>query len=348
MPVEIKKTRARVSQEDRQRYKLEADLRTAKAQLGDAKKQIKYYERENQQLDAAINAHLAIARKTRPLQIRANKRSKGSETCAIVQLSDWHVEETVVAETVQHQNEFNLSIADQRIGKLFDKILHLVQLWRAGSRIDHLVLALEGDFITGYIHEELEESNGLSPIEAVLWVKRRIRAGIDYLLENGGFKKISVPCVIGNHGRTTKKSRISTARKNSYEWGMYCDLADHYQDDPRIQFHIPDSYFCNIDLFGRLVRFHHGDYLKYNGGVGGITIPVNKAIAQWNRTEPAWLDLFGHYHQYLDHGNWCCNLSLIGYNAYALSIKAPFEPAGQNLIFVEKEKGKVGTLPIYL
>jgi len=39
------------------------------------------------------------------------------------------------------------------------------------------------------------------------------------------------------------------------------------------------------------------------------------------------LDVFGHFHQLKNLGNWVCNGSIIGYNAFALRIKADYETA---------------------
>jgi hypothetical protein len=69
-----------------------------------------------------------------------------------------------------------------------------------------------------------------------------------------------------------------------------------------------------LQIYDVTVRFHHGHSIRYAGGVGGIYIPTNKAIAQWNKGRHADLDVFGHFHQLRDGGNFICNGSLIGYN----------------------------------
>jgi hypothetical protein len=104
-----------------------------------------------------------------------------------------------------------------------------------------------------------------------------------------------------------------------------------------------------MQVYGRNIRFHHGDALKYNGGVGDISIGVNKAIAAWNKSpNRADLDIFGHWHRYQQNSNWLCNGSLVGYNAFALSIKASFEPPLQTYFLLDKKRGRTMTAPIYL
>ena len=56
---------------------------------------------------------------------------------------------------------------------------------------------------------------------------------------------------------------------------------------------------------------------------------MNKAIAQRNRTRTADIYCAGHFHQVFDGGNFVQNGSMIGYNAFAMAIKAAYEPPAQ-------------------
>lgn len=47
-----------------------------------------------------------------------------------------------------------------------------------------------------------------------------------------------------------------------------------------------------------------------------------------------------------DAGNWLLNGSLIGYNAFAISIKAPYETPKQTFFLISKKRGKSGVFPI--
>jgi hypothetical protein len=127
-------------------------------------------------------------------------------------------------------------------------------------------------------------------------------------------------------------------------------LALHYQalNEKRVKFIIPESYLAYVQVYDQVLRFHHGDGIKYHGGVGGITIPLNKAIAQWNKAKHANLDVIGHWHQLRDVGNYVCNGSMIGYNAYALSIKADFEKPRQAFFLMDRDRGKTINGPIFL
>ena len=113
--------------------------------------------------------------------------------------------------------------------------------------------------------------------------------------------------------------------------------------DRGIVWKVEEGYHNWLEVQGHLVRFHHGDSINYGGGVGGITIPVNKAIAQWNKVRTAAYDYFGHFHQSVNMNRWTCNGSLIGYGAYALSIKAECEEPSQTISIVSRKRGKILT-----
>ena len=280
----------------------------------------------------------------RPLAVPMGDKA---EAVAIALASDWHVEETVEAASVNGLNEYRLPIAKLRIEKFFSTIARLTEIERHGARIDDLILWLGGDLMTGMIHEELAESNSKTPTQVILWLQDRIADGLATLKPH--FKRILIPTSYGNHGRTTQKPRHATGAAHSYEWLLYRILEGRYAGDPQIEWQVADSYFNFMTVFDRRLRFHHGDGLKFQGGIGGLTIPTEKAIASWNKSpNRADLDLFGHWHQYQQNRHWLCNGSLIGYNAYALSIKASFEPPAQTFFLFDKKRGRTMTAPILL
>ena len=68
--------------------------------------------------------------------------------------------------------------------------------------------------------------------------------------------------------------------------------------------------------------------------------------ANWDRAKRADLNVFGHFHQLVDGGNFVCNGSLIGYNSFALSIKAPFQKPRQAMFLLDKKRGRTFNCPI--
>lgn len=267
------------------------------------------------------------------------KRAKPTGSAsAMVMWNDWHVEELVDPNTVNGLNSYNLKVAEQRFLKTLEKTILLLESARTISKIDHIVLCLLGDHITGYIHEELVESNLLSPTEALLFAQDMIDTGIRFLLKEARVSQIDVVTCVGNHGRTTLKPRVSTSCKNSFEWLMYVELAKFHANTPKLNWKIGTGYHNFIEVQKKLVRCHHGDAIKYGGGVGGLTIPTLKAIAQWDRVQRADLDMFGHYHTFMWHPKFIVGNCLIGYNAYAVKIKADESDPSQTFVVIDRAR----------
>ena len=272
-----------------------------------------------------------------------------SESTAVVLLSDWHIDEIVKPQSVNFLNKFDDAIADARIQSTFQTIVKFCKLHQKETHIDTLVMALLGDFISGGIHDELKEGNVLLPIEAIWRVQNHIASGIKHILENTELDLV-IPCSVGNHSRITEKQRVSTEYGQSLEWLMYKNLEQYFTNERRVKFVINEGYHTYLNVYDYTLRFHHGHAIRYGGGIGGIYIPVKKAISQWNKGKHADLDCFGHYHQLKNDGQFISNGSLIGWNAFANRIKADFETPRQAFFLVNKEKKRFVTVvrPIIL
>ena len=299
------------------------------------------------ELEKEKSAILQIKKSVRAENIKSRSKISASEATAFILASDWHVEEYVDPATINDVNEYNLDICRSRIDYLFNNSVRLIEIARNDVKVKTLVLCLMGDFINGNIHEEMVETNLLPPIEASIFATNLIVAGIRHLLDKTGLKLIVV-CMSGNHARITDRKRISTESGNSLEYFMYHIIAEKFTNNKRIQFVIEKGQHTYINIYNKVLRFSHGDGFRYQGGVGGIYIPANKAIAQWNKVRKADLDIFGHWHQRRDAGNFLCNGSVVGYNAYALKIRADFEPPKQTFFMIDSCGRKIGDDPIFL
>ncbi len=284
-----------------------------------------------------------------PAVIEPREPSGTAEGVVALNASDWHVEERVDPATISYVNSFTLDDAAERAGKFFRSGLRLTRLLQQDIKIHTMVLGLLGDFISGDIHEEIVENCQLRPTEAIEFAQNLLVGGIEFILENSDLKLI-VPCHSGNHARTTKKVHFSTENGHSLEYLMYRNLERYFglkYGPERIEFRVSKGYHSQVNIFDRKVRYHHGHAINYQGGIGGIFIPAFKAISQWNKiTKGIDLDFFGHFHQHKDGGNFVSNGSLIGFNSYALSIKADYEPPNQTLTLFDKKRGRTCTWPI--
>jgi hypothetical protein len=301
---------------------------------------------QRSRLQKDLEAVLLMRQYVQPREIVIGKKKTAEAALtAVVQASDWHAEEPVKPEMVNHLNEFNLDIFKERAKWFFINTVKLLKK-QGGEQLQNVVLHLGGDFFSNNIHEDLAESNLLGQMDAVILVQETLIGGIQYMLDNTSVN-MTIVCSVGNHSRTTQKRRIQTERENSLEYYMYYNLARELKS-PRIKWIPPAGYHTYVKIYDLLARIHHGHQINYGGGVGGITIPVNKAIAQWNKGRVADIDFFGHFHQYFDGGNFVCNGSLIGHSPFAIAIKAGYEPPRQALTLINSKHGKAGSFPIFL
>jgi hypothetical protein len=318
---------------DAELARLRAELAAAKTRYAAALRQI---DAERDRADslaglAGVKAK-AMPRKTRP--------ARPNQATAVVVLSDWHVEETVTREQTSGLNAFDLEVADRRIAELAQRIGVLVEHERQLVKLDRIVIAALGDFISGHIHEELVETCSLAPHAATRWAAARLRGIIDLAADLA--REVVVVTQPGNHGRSNHgKPRKSTEHDHSFEQHAYHVLAAA-ETRPNVRWDIAEGYLGYLDLEGFVIRYHHGHEIRYQGGVGGIAVPVNKAIAAWNRNRPAHLDVFGHWHQWgWLRGKYVSNGSLIGINAYGLRIKAEAEAPCQSFLVVDHGRREV-------
>lgn len=277
---------------------------------------------------------------------RARPAGKRPEATAILVCSDWHVEERVDPATNVPGNAYTLDIADRRIKQLVQKAAMLIEHEKSLTNIRRVVVAALGDLITGQIHDDLIEMTQLAPLAATRWAGERLGGVIDAMAE---IAPVVVPTSSGNHGRTTHKPRIATENDHSYEQHLYLTMAAQ-EKRKHVSWQIGHGYLNVVDLDGFLVRFHHGHAIRFGGGVGGLTIPANKAIANWNISRRVHLDVFGHWHcfSWLPY-RFVANGCLIGHNAFADRIKAEFQPPSQSLIIVDHEHNRVTkVLPVFV
>lgn len=281
--------------------------------------------------------------------IQPRERASGIlEATPLVLASDWHIEEEVRPEQVAGRNRYNLEISKRRMERFFEAVRWAVDHQRQIFKIRDLVMWLGGDIISNYLHPDNNEANLLAPVEAIAYAHASIAEGIRFLLADDELEQIVIPCNDGNHGRLTEKTRSSTRVQNSIEWLLYYQLQREFASEPRVRFILPTSSFTFYDVYDRTIRFTHGDTFRFGGGVGGITIPMMKALAKWDTVRRASLTCLGHWHQRICLPNVMVNGSLIGFNSYAMDIAAAFESPSQSLRMLEPKRFCSTDVPLWV
>lgn len=272
--------------------------------------------------------------------------TKDTESVAVVLASDWHVEEMVKLEWTNGMSEYSTDIAKRCSEQFFQNTVKLLEKESKATKIDTLVLALLGDFITNYLHDENVETCTLAPADAILFAQDLLVAGIEYLLNNTKVKLI-IPCHVGNHSRTTDKVHFSTEAGNSWESVIYRNMQLYFSKNKRVTFLISKAYVSYLDLGGYVIAFHHGHGFRFGGAIGGITTAVVKWRDKIEQSRKADLYCFGHHHTQFDGRLFLANGSMIGYGARAQALGYAYEPRSQTFFLVNlKYKRKTVVVPI--
>lgn len=287
----------------------------------------------------------------RPRIAPRERKSGIREGTPLVLASDWHVEEEVRPERVAHRNKYNVEIATQRMQRFFEAVRWGVRQQRDTFKIRDLVLWLGGDFITNFLHDGDAENNQLAPLAALLFWQTEMIKGLQFLLEDPEIEQYVIPLNDGNHGRESNSRRINVAKRveHSLEVFAYAQLKLRFANEPRLKFIMPTSEFTFIDdVYGKTIRFLHGDVFNYNGGVGGLTIPLLRAKPRWDSVKRADLTCMGHWHQRICLPDLMVNGSLIGYNAFAMSKGFSFEAPSQSMRMLDSRRWTGADIPLYV
>jgi hypothetical protein len=325
---------------------LQLDTRRLRAEARDAKASA---ERALSRLETVQDA-LTVALDIRDIfdqgTIAAPKDHHHEEAVPILLLSDLHCGQVVKPSAVNDLNEFNPDIFDDRLDAVFRNALKIINGQRHSSTVTEAVVWLGGDLIEGELHGDAVQNQTLTTTQQVVRCERALVRGIDYLLAHSDLERILIPCNVGNHGRNTKKQQ-SNATENSYEHLAYCSMRRHYRDEPRLEFFIADADCLYLDVYGKRLRFFHGDSVKYNGGAAGPMWNVDKHVKNLDQTLSADHTFHGHFHSLSFGSKATGNGSLPGCAPYGLQSGYRIERPQQGMRFLHSRLGFVGSFPVF-
>jgi hypothetical protein len=321
-----------------------AEIKSLKKQLEEA---VKDYEQLSDLYDIALALKTQDISKIKSPEVKPNSSLK-NEATAIVQLSDTHFGKIILPATVNGLNEHNPDIAKKRMDKLAQNLLSLVNKERAEVNIENLVLGLGGDFMeNSMLHDHSQMATAFSQMEELLFSRELLHKFIKTIAENGKFKKIILPCVRGNHSRTTKKMNSTIDYRTNFEALLYNLLKQDFNDS-LFEWYAPDSDICEFQVYDKKIRSLHGWQVKSGGGIGGLTIPLNKYILRMDQISKCDYNLMHHYHS-LSYPTANCTLngSLCGYDTFAMQIGASFQKPMQSFQLLDKNRGFTIKAPIF-
>jgi hypothetical protein len=334
-------------------------------ELALAKRKIRELKAENRRLaqeseTAALVKSLIGNLNARPfdpprwLARKPNRKLKhGTPT---LMLSDLHHGEVVRPEETSGANIFNMEISRNRIKRVVEQAVYLLDSKFQNPEYPGFVLACGGDMLSGNIHEELRETNEAPIFDALCDLAEVLAAAITLLAER--FGKVYVPWVVGNHGRLDRKPRMKRGPADNYEYMLGHHIAAKLGGDKRITVDVADGYSTRYVVHGTRYLLHHGDGLR--GGTG-ITGPLlawmrgdhklrkqRESMSQWGQADHSYDQmLIGHFHTYCALPRLVVNGSIKGFDAYAAKMGFDFEPPRQALWLTHPKWGPIHHMPIY-
>lgn len=329
-----KKAVERIAQMQPERVELlERKLAARDAEVKALKSDAKRLVRRNADLTAALDQVAALQETERVVSrpLRRQQKSDEHHAIAIINWSDWHVAEKVDKNKTHGKNKFNPEVCRDRVAALARNTVKMIRYMRTHVRLEECVIQLGGDFVTGYLHPELAETNCMGTMEEAYFAQQLLESALHEVLTHAEMRRVRIVALRGNHGRTTKRIQFKNDYETSIESMIYWCVRDRAHDDS-VEWIIPRSDVAYTTIQpGYELRSIHGHQIKYGGGVGGISIPLNKWIYRQDATHPAILTQLGHFHTYEPSGRFVISGSLKGWDEFALSKGFGYEPPSQSI-----------------
>lgn len=323
----------------------------SQAKLKDAARHIADLEDKLKDMEWAAKASLKPAEWT--LTPRSDRKR---EHMPYLLTSDFQAGEVIRPEETEAGYGYDTAIFRQRYRRMIDTTIYLsFNHGGQGWVYPGIIYARGGDTISGGIHEELQDTDDMTPIEAVETVFEEESAGIEKLAEAFGKVEVKTPGSAGNHDRNTHKPRTKGASSHSYDRLIAYMLRRHFRHDKRVTFQTSESFDVRFPIYDLNILLTHGDRMGSSGGQGFIgpmaTIMrgAQKVIAEQmalgfkiDRVD------HGHFHTPGYMGWVLSNGCLPGYSEYAKQYRMRPSPPQQFLLYHHAKRGVVDIKPLTL
>lgn len=270
-----------------------------------------------------------------------------SEHMPYLFISDEQAGEVIDKNETEHAAGYDVETYQRRHRYLIDTACYLAQE-HTGSRWKYpgIILSFGGDAISGGIHDELAQTDQLTPIEAAQLVTEERISAIRKLKEV--FGKVEIKAVIGNHGRDTHKPHSKKADAHNHESSIIWWLGREFARDDKVTIQTsksPDVYF---PIYNRNILLTHGDKIGSRGGQGFVG-PAATIIrgAQKVILEQAAIGRHvdevhnGHFHTFMRLSWLLSNGCVPGYSEFAKMNRMRPEPPQQTMVFYHPTRGEV-------
>jgi len=268
-----------------ERIKLDKKVATHKAEATFYKKLYEQAIKDSAKKEIIVDAIKNNAFAFPPVKVsHTSKRSKGTTPQVVVApLSDLHIGDNVSLEQMAGLNQYDIDIFNRRLYGWATQLLNLVELRRNVAPIDELIIPMLGDMVSGDIHEELARTNIDNCMGQMIRGANLISQALMLLAPH--FKKITIPCVVGNHGRMTRKPPMKD-KYMDWDYMLYQWVAAYLRNQKHITFSIPKTFLNSFEVCKRKILIMHGDSITGAGSNMAITRAVTglRAFLQFRQT----------------------------------------------------------------
>ena len=296
-------------------------------------------------IDAIQNMAPAIEAVAVPKYV-AHKGPHKPQT-VVAPLTDTHIGDRVEKDQMVGLNEYNIDIFNRRLYGWANQLLQLVDLRRNFAPVDNLIVPMLGDMISGDIHEELARTNIDNCMGQMIRGANLIAQALMFLA--GNFQTIHVPCVVGNHGRMTRKPPMKD-KYMDWDYMLYQWVAAFCREQKNITFDIPKGFVNSFEAGNKTVLIMHGDSVP---GAGAGT-SVLRIVSNFRNVLHYGFDsvMMGHFHrideQDIGTGEVHICGTMKGGDEYALQKLVVYSPPKHIATYWHPEHGYVGKEVIYL
>jgi hypothetical protein len=303
---------------------------------------------------AVLSANIDEVKKPTTFALDFSERKRLKHGTPTIVYSDIHHGEVVHHAEVGGVNHFNMAISRNRVKRVTERVVHMVDNVLTPSTYHQIVVGLGGDMVTGNIHDELRRTNQ-EPIFPVILDLVDIFQGVIKSLKKR-FGKVFVPCVVGNHGRLDKKPTCKKGVQDNFDWLFYKMLEFSFSDDKNVIFQVSESFLNRYVIHDTRYMQTHGDQFRFGQGISGIATPLalgSHKLRKQLATIEGWTGIDSeydilvvhHFHQLMWLRDIVVNGSIKGMDEYAMKKQFPYEPPQQAMWFTT-DRGL--TLPMAL
>jgi hypothetical protein len=272
----------------------------------------------------------------------------------LLHLSDWHAYEEVKPERVMGLNAYTSLDLGQRVRRVVETTASIKSRMERGGgwRFPRLVVAANGDFVSGTIHEVEKHSDAQNVVLAVYGAGMVLATALRDLA--GAFSSIEVFCTSGNHGRLPDARRMQMKEPlRNWDTLVYLFAQTALVNVPNIRFIIPDSYTVAYTVENtRILQTHGHDIKSWNSipfyGINRYATNLNALMAAKSRKIDAFM--LGHFHSLgsieAASAEYFVNGSLIGGTDFSVNGLGRCDSPKQWMLGIHPEHGITHRWPI--